>query len=60
MLSDVKSPEGYVVISAGSNVAATIEFSSSKGMIGKSGTVTITDFHTRAIDGTYVPLSSSI
>ena len=29
-------------------------------MIGRSGEVTVTDFHTTAVDGTYVPLSGSV
>lgn len=60
VLSDVKSSNGAVLITAGTPVTAIISFSSPKGMIGKSGTITISDFHTTAVDGTYVPLSSSI
>lgn len=60
VLSDVKSSNGTVLITSGTPVTATISFSSPKGMIGKSGTITISDFHTTAVDGTYVPLSSSI
>jgi len=60
VLSDVKSQDGSILISAGTPVTATISFSSPKGMIGKSGTITINDFHTTAVDGSYIPLSSSI
>ena len=60
VLSDVKSQDGNILISAGTPVTATISFSSPKGMIGKSGTITINDFHTTAVDGSYIPLSSSI
>lgn len=60
VLSDIKSQDGNILISAGTPVTATISFSSPKGMIGKSGTITINDFHTTAIDGSYVPLSSSV
>jgi len=60
VLSDIKSQDGSILISAGTPVTATISFSSPKGMIGKSGTITINDFHTTAVDGSYIPLSSSI
>ncbi len=60
VVGDVKSSSGKVLVSSGTPVSATISFSSPKGMIGKSGTVTVSDFHTTAVDGTYVPLSSSI
>ncbi len=60
VIGDIKSSDGRVLISAGTPVSATISFASPKGMIGKSGTVTINDFHTNTVDGAYVPLSSSV
>ena len=29
-------------------------------MIGRSGELTVNDFHTTAVDGTYIPLSGSV
>lgn len=60
VVSDVKDVNGKVLIKAGSPVTAEISFAKSKGMIGKSGEVTINDFHTVGIDGTYIPLSGSV
>lgn len=60
VVGDVRSTSGKVLIAAGTPVSATISFSSPSGMIGKSGTIAINDFHTDAVDGSYVPLSSSI
>lgn len=60
VVGDVRSNDGKILISAGTPVSATISFSSPRGMIGKSGTVTINDFHTNSVDGSYVPLSSSV
>ena len=60
VLNNVKNESGTVLIRAGAPVTAQITFASNKGMIGKSGVLTITDFHTNAVDGTYIPLSGSI
>lgn len=60
VLSDVKADNGLVVIKAGAPVTAEITFAKKKGMIGKSGQLTVSDFHTTAVDGTYVPLSASV
>jgi hypothetical protein len=60
VVGDVRSNDGKVLTSSGTPVSATISFASQKGMIGKSGTVTINDFHTNTVDGSYVPLSSSV
>lgn len=60
VVNDVKNANGNILIKAGSPVTAQISFAKSKGMIGRSGEVTVTDFHTTAIDGTYVPLSGSV
>ncbi len=60
VLSDVKDENGLIVIRAGAPVTAQITFAKKNGMIGKSGQITVSDFHTIAVDGTYVPLSASI
>ena len=60
VLNDIKNPNGNILIKAGAPVTAQISFSRSKGMIGRSGELTITDFHTTAVDGTYIPLSGSV
>ena len=60
VVGDIKDSNGNILIKSGTPVTATISFSKSKGMIGKSGELTVTDFHTTAIDRTYVPLSGSV
>lgn len=60
VVRDVKDENGRVLIKAGAPVSAQISFAKDKGMIGRSGEITITDFHTTAIDGTYIPLSGSV
>lgn len=60
VVSDVKDNNGSILIKAGTPVTAEITFAKSKGMIGKSGEVTVNDFHTNAVDGTYIPLSGSV
>ena len=58
--SDVKNREGYTIIKAGADVSAEIVFSKEKGKIGKSGILKISNFHTRAVDGSYIPLSATL
>lgn len=60
VVSDVKDSSGNILIKAGAPVTAEISFAKSKGMIGRSGEVTVNDFHTTAVDGTYIPLSGSV
>ena len=60
VVNDIKDSNGNILIKGGTPVTAQISFSKTKGMIGRSGEVTITDFHTTAVDGTYVPLSGSV
>ena len=60
VVADVKDGNGNILIRAGAPVTAQISFSKSKGMIGRSGEVTVTDFSTTAVDGTYIPLSGSV
>lgn len=60
MVDNVLDDNGRVLIKSGSPVTATISFAKKRGMIGQSGEITVSDFHTIAVDGTYVPLSGSI
>lgn len=60
VVNDIKDANGNILIKAGAPVTAQISFSRTKGMLGRSGEVTVTDFHTTAVDGTYVPLSGSV
>lgn len=59
VVQDVKDNMGNILIKAGTPVSANIKFEE-QGMIGKSGKITVSDFHTKAVDGSYVPLTSSI
>lgn len=59
VLKDVKDKYDNILIKAGTDVSASISFSK-KGFIGKSGEIVVSDFHTTAVDGSYIPLSSSI
>lgn len=58
-VKDIKDESGNILILKGSTVSATIFFTK-KGFIGKSAELSISDFHTIAVDGTYIPLSSTI
>lgn len=60
VVADVKDANGNVLIKSGAPVTAQISFTKSKGMIGRSGEVTVSDFSTTAVDGSYVPLSGSV
>ncbi len=60
VVNDIKSSNGTILIKAGTPVTAQISFSRDKGLIGRSGQLTISDFHTTAVDGTYIPLSGSV
>ncbi len=60
VLQDVKNDAGIVVIRAGEPVTAQIAFAKKRGRIGGSGQLTVSDFHTTAVDGTYVPLSGTV
>lgn len=60
VVSDVKDNNDNILIKAGTPVTAEITFAKSKGMIGKSGEIIVNDFHTTAVDGTYIPLSGSV
>lgn len=60
VLNDIKDQSDNILIKAGSPVTAQISFSKSKGLIGRSGELTVTDFHTTAVDGTYIPLSGTV
>ena len=60
VVNDIKDSYGNILIKANTPVTAQISFARSKGLVGRSGEITITDFHTTATDGTYVPLSASV
>ena len=60
VVNDVKDEKGMILIKAGTPVSAQVVFAEDKGMIGRSGRITISDFHTTAVDGTYIPLSGSV
>lgn len=60
VLQDVKNNNGVVIIRAGEPVTAQITFAKQRGRIGGSGQLTVSDFHTTAVDGTYVPLSGTV
>lgn len=60
VLQDVKNSSGHILIKAGTPVSAQISFMEHRGRIGQSGEITISDFHTTAIDGTYIPLSGTV
>lgn len=60
VLQDVKSSNGIILIKSGTPVSAQITFAKDRGRIGSSGQITISDFHTTAVDGTYVPLSGTV
>lgn len=60
VVQDVKDSKGNLLIRAGAPVTAQISFAKKQGMIGKSGELTVSDFHTTAVDGSYVYLSGSV
>ncbi len=57
---DVKDETGTVLIKAGTPASAKITFVEYKKAIGRSGEIQISDFHTTAVDGSYVPLSGTL
>lgn len=59
VVNDIKDNSGNVLIKSGTPVEANITFAK-PGRIGKSGKLTISDLHTTAVDGSFIPLSSSI
>lgn len=56
---NIKDASGHTIIKSGTPVTAEITFTK-ESMIGRSGIITVTDFHTTAVDGTYIPLSASV
>ncbi len=60
VVGDIKDSNGNILIKSGSPVTAEISFARDRGMIGRSGELTVNDFHTTAVDGTYIPLSGSV
>lgn len=59
IVNDVKDKNGNILIKSSTPVDANI-FIQKRNYVGRSAEITISDFHTKAIDGSYVPLSSSI
>jgi len=57
---DVKSQNGATLIAAGTPVTAQITFAKKRSYAGQSGELTVSDFSTTAVDGTYVPLTSTL
>lgn len=60
VVTDIRDTKGNILVKAGTPVSAQISFTKTKGMVGRSGEITVTDFHTTAVDGTYIPLSGSV
>ena len=61
VLTDVRDRFGNTIIKAGTPATAQIIFAKQTGdNLGKAGKLEISDFHTRTVDGRYVPLSGSI
>ncbi|MBR2069452.1 MAG: hypothetical protein IJ877_06805 [Candidatus Gastranaerophilales bacterium] len=60
VVQDVRDSNGNILIKSGTPVTAQISFAKKQGMIGKSGEISINDFHTTAVDGSYVQLSGSV
>ncbi len=60
VVADVKNSNGTTLIKAGTPVTAQISFSKNNGMIGRSGELTVSNFHTTAVDGSHVPLSGTL
>ena len=60
VVQDIKDNSGNVLVKAGTPVTAQISFAKKRGMIGRAGEITIDDFHTTAVDGSYVQLSGSV
>ncbi len=59
-VSDVKNEKGQILIRSNTPVTAQISFAKKKGCIGTAGDLTISDFHTTAVDGTYIPLVGNV
>lgn len=61
VLADVRDRFGNTIIKAGTPATAQIIFAKQTGdNLGKAGKLEISDFHTKTVDGRYVPLSGSI
>lgn len=59
VLSDVKVKE-VVVIKAGTTAKAQVSAIDKAGYVGTAGKILISDFSTRSIDGTFIPLQGTI
>lgn len=60
VVGDVKDEFGTILIKSGSSVSASISFINAPSSLGKSGNITINDFHTNAVDGTPIPLTGTL
>lgn len=58
--NNIKDKSGNILIKKDSLVTAQISFAKNKGMMGKSGEIIVSDFHTTAVDGSYIPLSCTL
>ncbi len=56
---NVCDDNGNILIKSGTSVNANINFEN-KTYIGRSAKITISDFHTKAVDNSYIPLSTVI
>jgi hypothetical protein len=59
VVGDVKK-NGVVLIRAGEMGTASVTASEPNGMLGQAGKIVISDFSTRAVDGSYVPLRATL
>lgn len=59
VISDIKE-DGKVLVRAGEMGSAQVTSSDERGIIGQEGKLVISDFSTRAVDGTYVPLRGTV
>lgn len=57
---NVRALDGTTVISAGTPVSATVTNIKEKGRVGKPGEITLSNFKTRAIDGSDITLSAMV
>lgn len=57
---NVRALDGTTVIQAGTPVIATVTNIKEKGRIGKPGEITVSNFKTRAIDGSEITLSALV
>jgi hypothetical protein len=59
VLNDVKVND-VVIIKAGTKAQAQVSATDKAGFVGQSGKILISDFSTRSIDGTFIPLQGTV